>query len=755
MNDTLRLDYPARYFEESFLIGNGFLGAAVYGGTETERYSLSEGTLWSGYPQSAGNPNGPETFNKIRTLVSDGRAAEATELLENGFTGMNSQIFLPLCSLYIEHKISDNNSYRRTLNMAEGVCRVEYSGDGYSVTRESFVSNPDRVLAVKIKQTNVPLVKLGLSSELQCGITAIDGGLILRGVAPVYRYESGRYYGAGENLPYYAENDSEKGVRYKAMLTVECDGKVCFNGNTIELLNATEAAVYFAARTSFNGFDRHPFLDGAEIEQTCENDVRNAALKGYEVLKSAHIADFSSLYRRTSFELDGEERDIPTDRLIKERKSNALYEQLFNLGKYLTVSASREGGQPANLQGIWNELLSPPWCSNYTLNINTEMNYSPTLRLNLPECFEPFERMAREVAVTGRKVAKEWYGIEGTVVHHNTDLWRIANPVGCKVPGSSSYSFFNTSIGWILLHLCEKYRLFGDERYLEEELYPLLKEVCETFVKLLVMVDGEHYALSPATSPENRYIIDDGQVLSLSEHSAINNAICRDTFKSAVEFSKILNLDEDTERYGYYLEKTYPYEIGSDGRILEWDKEYTERDPRHRHVSHLYGLHPAKEITPYKTAELARAAEESLNVREDGGTGWCIAWKANMWARLFNGDRALKLIDSQLKFVEATGNSEAIYYDGGTYPNLLCAHPPFQIDGNFGATAAMIEMLVQTDGKDVYVLPALPEKWTKGKITGIAIDGGAFIDIKWERGKATEVSITPESKANEYNIINL
>ncbi len=687
-----------------------------------------------------------------RSLVLNGQTAEATELIEKSFTGINNQTFLPLCSLYIEHKISEHRSYNRALNMAEGICRVEYSGDGYSVERESFISNPDRILAVKIKQTNVPTVKLRLSSDLQCNITANDNGLILRGVAPVYRYESGRFYASGENLPYYSENDAEKGVRYKAMLTVECDGKVRFNGNTVELLNASEAVIYFGARTSFNGFDRHPFLDGAEIEKNCENDLRSAAVKGYEALKASHIADFSSLYGRTAFELDGEECDTPTERLLKEHTSNVLYEQLFNLGKYLTISGSRKGGQPTNLQGIWNELVSPPWSSNYTLNINTEMNYSPTLRLNLPECFEPFERMAGEVAATGRKIAKEWYGIEGTIVHHNTDLWRIANPVGCQTAGSSSYSFFNTSLGWILLHLCEKYRLFGDRAYLENTLYPLLREVCETFIKLLVKVDGEHYAISPATSPENRYIDGDGRVLSVCRHSAINNAICRDTLKSAVELSKILKLDSDTERFAAYLEKIYPYETGSDGRILEWDREFTERDPKHRHVSHLYGLHPAKEITPYKTPKLAKAAEKSLNVREDGGTGWCIAWKANMWARLFCGNRALKLIDSQLSFVEATGDSTAVYSDGGTYPNLLCAHPPFQIDGNFGATSAMIEMLVQTDSRDVYILPALPDKWQRGKISGIAIDGGAFIDIAWENGTATDVKITPEEKAGDYTL---
>lgn len=754
MNNTIYFNSPAKYFEEGALLGNGFLGATVYGGVNTERYSMNEATLWSGYPQPAPNSNGPDTFKRIQELILSGKAAEATEILEMGFSGINNQKYLPLCNLFIEHSVGEHISYSRTLDMAEGICRVNYSGADYSVERESFISNPDRVMAIKIRQNNVPITKIYLNSQLQSAITAFENGLILRGTAPVYVYEEGRIYKENENMPYYSENASEKGIRYKAMLNIECNGRLRFNGITAELLDATEITVYFGTRTSFNGFDKHPYLDGAEFENACMNDIANAASKSYEALKAAHIKDFSSLYNRTHFELGCSDTDKPVAELLKEHKSNALYELLFNFGKYLTVSGSREGGQPMNLQGIWNELVSPPWSSNYTLNINTEMNYSPTLRLNLPECFEPFVKLAEELAVTGRKIADEWYGIEGTVAHHNTDLWRIANPVGYKTPGNSSYSFFNTSLGWILLHLCEKYRLSGDTVYLKETLYPLLTEVVETFIRLLVEVDGEHLALSPATSPENRYVTADGKTVSLAVHSAINNSICRDTLKSAAELSRILGFEEAAERYEYYFEKIYPYEIGSDGRILEWDSEYKELEPEHRHISHLYGLHPAKEITPYKTPELAAAAAKSLNARKDDGTGWCIAWKANMWARLFDGNRALKLIDNQLSLVEATGDTTAIYVNaGGTYPNLLCAHPPFQIDGNFGAVSAIIEMLVQTNGNDIYILPALPDKWESGKITGIAIEGGAFIDIEWKNGKVSEVNIAPEEKSGCYNLI--
>lgn len=448
-----------------------------------------------------------------------------------------------------------------------------------------------------------------------------------------------------------------------------------------------------------------------------------------------------------------EETNTATDLLLKEMSSNVVYEQLFNLGKYLTISGARKGSLALNLQGIWNERLIPPWNSNYTININTQMNYLPTLYLNLPECFESYVNLAKNLAVNGRRVAEDWYGIEGVIAHHNTDIWCMANPVGNKTKGALFFSFFNTSFGWILWGLAEKFRIEGDMEYLKNTLYPLISECAETYIKLMTKTKSGKFALSPATSPENAYLSDEGNYTGLAEYTAISNAICRDTFKSASEFAKILGKTQSEKRYSYYAENTVPYEITSDFRILEWDTEHTEKDIHHRHISHLYGLHPAREISPNKTEKLAKAAENSLNIRGDGGTGWCIAWKANMWARLKNGNRALKLLNNQLKYVDPIPGEKEQYDNGGTYPNLLCAHPPFQIDGNFGATAAIIEMLVQCDGKNIYLLPALPDSWEKGEIRGICINGGAFIDIKWENKKVTAAKITPEEKANEYNLI--
>lgn len=750
MNKTLKFSTPAKCFEESLLLGNGFLGAAVYGGTDTERYSMNEATLWSGYPNYSSNPNGPKSLKNAKEFLLKGNYEKAAEEIEQGFTGSYSQTFLPLCTLYIQNGITEYDHYSRHLDMQNGICCVDYQKDDIFVKRESFINNPHNVMAVKITQQNVPITKIYIESNLQCSIFTDKNQLILRGTAPVFDHPIGRRYANSEKRPEYSESDAKKGMRYKGILRVDTDGVMRYNGDMIEVLNAAQITVYFAAKTSFNGFNKHPFLEGAEIEDSCNKLIENALLTGYENLKSEHIKSFSNMFNRTEFKLSNSETTLETDLLLKDGPCNALYEQLFNIGKYLTISGSQKGGQPMNLQGIWNELVCPPWNSNYTININTEMNYLPTLPLNLPECFEPYVEFAKQLAENGRRIAEEWYGVKGVISHHNSDLWRMANPVGCRCKGSHLSSFFNTSFGWILWGLCEKFKIENDMEFLKNVLYPLLTECAETYVALFSEDDLGRLFLSPATSPENPFVLEDGSSSAICLHTTISNAICRDILNSSAEFSLILGNDEAAKRYSDYAKKVMPYEISSSGRIIEWDKDYTEEEINHRHVSHLYGLHPARQITPYNTPELAKAAKKSLDVRGDKGTGWCIAWKANMWARLFDGDRALKLLDNQLNYVNPQAESNP---EGGTYPNLLCAHPPFQIDGNFGAVSAIIEILVQCNGNNIYILPALPNRWQSGKIQGIRITGGAFIDIEWQDGKATEVKIYPEEKACNYNLI--
>ena len=752
MNKILKFSSPASCFEESLLLGNGFLGAAVYGGTDIDRYSLNEATLWTGFPEEANNPKAKKALNEARDLAAKGEFAKAANTIEKGFTGKFSQSYLPLCNLLIETNIKNYDTYYRTLDLETGIATVCYSKGEQKVIREAFISNPDRVLVIKIKQENVEQTNIYLESSLQCNIyTSDDEKIILRGTAPVHDHPMGRRHALETKRLTYYENEQKRGMRYTGILKAECDGELLVNGDVLELINTKEATIYFTAATSYNGFDKHPYLEGVDCDNICNKYMLSAEKKSYKTLKSAHIKDFSSLFSRTDLTLCNNNSQLNTDELLKEHQSNALYELAFNVGKYLTISASREGGQPMNLQGIWNEHICPPWNSNYTININTQMNYLPQIPLNLPECFEPYERLAKELAVNGRKIAKEWYGVDGIISHHNTDIWRMANPVGCMVKDCHIWSFFNTSFGWILWGLKEKYLITKDNIFLTDTLYPLITECAETYISLFTKDENGNLYLSPATSPENSFLLEDGSACALAKHSAINNAICRDTLYSAAMLSQIMGKDAAAERYKNYAKKVAPYKITTDGRIMEWDNEYSEAEIEHRHVSHLYGLHPAREITPYNTPELADASRKSLDVRGDKGSGWCIAWKANMWARLFDGNRALSLLDNQLTYVAPDPN--AYWLAGGTYPNMLCAHPPFQIDGNFGATAAIIEMLIQVNDKDLYILPALPDKWQSGEIKGIKIAGGATINLKWENGKATEIDISPKEMKDYYNII--
>ncbi len=746
MNDILKYGAPATQFIESMLLGNGYIGAAVYGGTNKERYSINEVTLWSGYPSCDTENGNPEVFNKVKELMLEGKNLEASKLLDSEFSGHNTQYYLPLGNIIIENDTEECTKYERRLDMSTAIHTVEYSGADYVVNRESFISNPARVMVIKIKGQGVNKTKISFESQLRQEISAKGNDIIIRGVAPTVSMEKGKLDDATQVI--YSENDAQKGMKYTSVIRVVTDSETLVENNSIAILGGEDITVYFSVVTSFKDYKTHPYLDGKDCEAPCFDYIENAVKVGYESLREQHIKDHSELYGRTEFSINAKS-DKYTDKLLREAKSDVRFELLFNIGKYLTIAASREGGQVMNLQGLWNEKLLAPWRSNCTININTEMNYMPTMKLNLAECFVPYAKMVEEIADNGSKVAKVWYGIDGIVVHHNTDLWRLANPVGYKRTDITLFSFFNTTYGWLLWGLYDRFLIDRDTEYLKNTLYPLIIKCAETLLQMFHKDEEGRLYPFPSTSPENEFILDSGEACSLSNHSAISNAIARDVMAMAAESSEILGYTENAKFYADIKEQIMPYLIGSDGRILEWDKQWLEREIEHRHVSHLYGLHPAREITPDSTPKLAEACRKSLDVRGDGGTGWCIAWKANMWARLHDGDRALKLLETQLVVSEHND----FFGNGGTYVNMLCAHPPFQIDGNFGAASAIMEMLVQCVGNKVYLLPALPTSWDSGHIKGIRINGGATLDLSWQNGKVSGIKVYPESKQKDYEFI--
>ena len=727
MESKLRYKHSALCFEEALPLGNGSVGAMVYGGCDKDRISLNHDTLWSGKPRRITRPDAKDAYGKSRLLVAEGRCAEAEALLERDFTADWSQAYMPLGNLYIEclHQ-GMIEGYSRELNLQTAVASVRYRQGGAEFVRSYFVSHPDNCVVLHITSSEATDYVFSADSPLKSAVTVWENRLYLTGECPSCV------------PPQYAQDavpityDGE-GVKFAAIGSVITDGTVGAGRETLSVKGATELTFVMCMETSFVSFDALPTKP---CYYPCEARVKATAAKSYTELRDRHIQDHQALYDRVRAAFGFPASNKMTDERLKAESKDddlGLVELLYNYGRYLIIAASREGSQATNLQGIWNEHFFAPWSSNYTLNINTEMNYWPVLMNNLTGLDMPVIDLAQRLCVTGAEVAQDFYGTRGYCAHHNSDLWGHAVPVGMGRQGSLRYAFWNMSTGWLCRPVWEHYEYTLDEGYLRNIAYPLMKGAAEFFLDILVQ-DGDRWIVSPSTSPENVFLHPRDGRIALDRSCTMSQAIVMDLFTNISRAAEILGIRDDfIQQVRSILPGLNTYTIGSRGQLLEFDREWAEHDVHHRHLSHLYGLYPGESITTEKTPDLAEACQVSLERRGDISTGWAMGWRVCLWAKLKDGDRALKLVKDQLHYMDPSNQNCS--FSGGSYPNLLDAHPPFQIDGNYGVCAGITLMLLQCEDEKIRILPALPAAFLNGSICGLKAKGDITVDISWHDGK--------------------
>ena len=732
---------PARAFEESLPIGNGKLGALIYGGADKDSLYLNDITLWTGTPVNQ-NEGGDayKWIPKIREALfkEDYKTADS---LQHYVQGHNSEYYQPLGLLQIKDANSGKASqYYRELSLDNSIAQVSYLRNGVKYTKEYFASHPDKLIAIKLgaSQKNAINCEISLTSLIPHKVKASQQQLTMTG---------------------HVTGNEENSIHYCTILQVKhTDGKVWATDSTLHLQNVSEAIVYLVNETSYNGFDKHPVKEGAPYIEKVTDDAWHLANFTYEEFKQRHITDYKSLFGRVNFKLDKAQCDTKrttAEQLLAytdQQEKNPYLEMLyFHYGRYLLISSSRTPGVPANLQGLWAPALYSPWRGNYTTNINLEENYWPAEVANLSELVAPVDGLIKGLASTGKHNAQHFYGInKGWCAGHNTDAWAMSNPVGT---GNESPQWSNWALGgaWLVQTLWDHYDYTRDTDYLRNTAYPLMKGAADFLLEWLIPDPHNPAQLitAPCTSPEADYINDKGYQGSTFYGGTADLAIIRELFKNTIKGAQALGIDtEYQQQLQSALERLRPYHIGKRGNLMEWYYDWDDQDWHHRHQSHLLGLYPFHQISVDKTPELAAASTKTLEIKGDNSTGWSTGWRINLWARLHRADKAYQILRKLLTYVSPDSFNDKTHRSGGTYPNLFDAHPPFQIDGNFGGTAGICEMLMQSDGETMYLLPALPEAWKNGEITGIKARGNYEVSLRWKNGKVNKATITCQNAGN-------